>query len=65
MLVIAYIIYLGLEVLARIAEIFTPYMVIFLTLIVIFLLTSGEMEFHNTEPILGDGYETSSKSRFS
>ena len=55
MIVIAYIIYLGLEVLARVAEIFTPYMVIFLTLIVIFLLTSGEMEFHNTEPILGDG----------
>src|SRR3954453_509072 len=49
MLVIAYIIYLGLEVLARIAEIFTPYVVVFLILISIFLLTSGETELHNIE----------------
>ena len=64
MLVIAYIIYLGLEVLARIAEIFTPYIVIFLTLILIFLLTSGEIELHNIEPVLGDGIKPVLKAMF-
>ena len=64
MLVIAYIIYLGLEVLARIAEIFTPYIVLFLTLILIFLLTSGEIQLHNIEPVLGDGIKPVLKAMF-
>jgi len=55
MLVIAYIIYLGLEVLARVAEIFTPYIVLFLMFVLIFLVTSGEIQLHNIEPVLGDG----------
>jgi spore germination protein KB len=64
MLVIAYIIYLGLEVLARIAEIFTPYVVVFLILISIFLLTSGEIELHNVQPVLGDGIKPILKAMF-
>ena len=55
LLVIAYIVYFGLEVLSRIAEIFTPYIVVFLILIVIFLITSGEIQFHNLGPVLGEG----------
>ena len=38
MLVMAYILYLGIEVFARVTEIFTPYIVLFLILIMIFLL---------------------------
>ena len=64
MLVIVYILYLGLEVLARIAEIFTPYIVLFLTLILIFLFTSGEIQLHNIEPVLGDGIKPVLKAMF-
>ena len=64
MLVIAYIIYLGLEVLARVAEIFTPYIVLFLILVLIFLLTSGEIQLHNIEPVLGDGMKPILKAMF-
>ena len=64
MLVIAYIIYLGLEVCARVAEIFTPYIVVFLLIILIFLLTSGEIQLHNLQPILGDGMKPILKEMF-
>ena len=64
MLVIAYIIYLGLEVLARVAEIFTPYIVLFLIFVLIFLLTSGEIQLHNIEPVLGDGMKPILKVMF-
>jgi spore germination protein KB len=64
MLVIGYIIYLGLEVLARITEIFAPYVVLFLTLLLILLPVSGEIELHNTQPILGDGIKPILKAMF-
>jgi spore germination protein KB len=64
MLVIAYIVYLGLEVLARITEIFTPYVVMLLTLIFIFLVTSGEIQLHNLQPVLGDGIKPVLKAMF-
>ena len=53
MLVMAYILYLGIEVLARVSEIFTPYTVLFLIFLLIFLLPN--IQFHNLQPILGDG----------
>ena len=55
MLVIAYIIYLGLEVLGRVTEIFTPYLLGFIILLFIFLIVSQQIEFSNIEPVLGDG----------
>jgi spore germination protein KB len=54
-IVMAYILYLGLEVLGRVSEIFTPYLLGFFFLLVLFLVTSGETEFHNLQPVLGDG----------
>lgn len=65
MLVIAYIIYLGLEVFARVAEIFTPYIWVFLIFILIFLLSSGEIQLDNLQPILGDGMKPLLKVMFS
>src|SRR4051812_23950174 len=50
-LVVAYIVYLGLEVLGRVTEIFTPYLIGFIIILVIFLVASGEIELHNVEPI--------------
>ncbi|WP_071396169.1 GerAB/ArcD/ProY family transporter [Bacillus tuaregi] len=55
MLVIVYIIYLGIEVLARVSEVFFPYLIGFLFLIIIFLFASGRIHFQNARPILGNG----------
>jgi spore germination protein KB len=55
LLVIAYIMYLGLEVLARVSEIFTPYLIGLFLLLIIFLVAGGEIDFHRMQPILGDG----------
>ncbi len=56
MLVIVYIMYLGIEVLARVSEIFFPYLIGFLFLLIIFLFSSGRIKFQNALPILGDGF---------
>src|SRR3954453_4449709 len=64
LLVIGYIIYLGLEVLARVAEIFTPYVVLFLILLWILLPVSGAIKLHNIQPILGDGFKPVLKAMF-
>ncbi|KAA9031216.1 GerAB/ArcD/ProY family transporter [Niallia endozanthoxylica] len=56
MLVIVYILYLGIEVLARVSEIFFPYLIGFLFLLIIFLFVSGRIRFQNALPILGDGF---------
>ncbi|MDF0725686.1 endospore germination permease [Cytobacillus sp. S13-E01] len=55
-LVIAYIVYLGLEVLSRTSEIFLPYLVVFILLVGIFILFSGEMQFANFRPVLAEGF---------
>jgi spore germination protein KB len=55
MLLIAYILYLGVEVLARVSEIFIPYMALFIFFIAFGLQFSDEIEFTNLLPILGDG----------
>ena len=64
MLVIAYIVYLGLEVLGRVTEIFTPYLLGFIILLAIFLIGSGAIELHNVEPVLGDGLKPVIKTIF-
>ncbi len=64
MVVIAYIVYLGLEVLGRVTEIFTPYLLGLIILLAILLIVSGEIELHNVEPVLGDGLKPVVKTIF-
>ena len=62
--VVGYILYLGLEVLARTSEIFTPYLFGFLFLLTIFLLVSGNIEMTRLLPVLGEGFKPILKSLF-
>ncbi|MFD2444554.1 endospore germination permease [Bacillus sp. CGMCC 1.16607] len=55
MLLIAYILFLGIEVLGRMSEIFIPYIVMFLLFVGLGILLSGEIELSNLQPVLGDG----------
>jgi spore germination protein KB len=50
----AYILYHGIEVLGRSTEIFFPYFIVFLLLIGIGLLFSGQLLIRHLEPFLGD-----------
>lgn len=54
-LLMAYILYLGLEVLGRTSEIFTPYLFGFLFLLTILLVASGNANLYEIKPVLGDG----------
>ena len=64
MLVISYILYMGIEVLGRSAEIFFPLSVLFLILIMLFLFISGSVNLENLQPILADGFKPIIKSIF-
>ena len=55
MLVIGYILYLGIEVLGRTAEIFSPYMFVFILLLFIFLYAGEKINLTNVQPILSSG----------
>jgi spore germination protein KB len=55
MLLIMYILYLGVEVLARTGEIFAPYLFGFLMMISIMLIASGTIEWKRFLPVLPDG----------
>ncbi|MCM3217407.1 GerAB/ArcD/ProY family transporter [Niallia taxi] len=57
LLVIGYVLYLGLEVLARTSEIFTPYAVIFMVLLCVFLYSGKNLDLSNIKPILGEGFD--------
>jgi spore germination protein KB len=63
-LVIGYIIYLGLEVLARTTEIFSLYIFVFICLVTIFLFASGTVDIRRIQPTLGDGYRPILKAVF-
>lgn len=56
MFLIAYILYLGLEPLARTAEIFSPYIILFFGLLSILLWMSGNIEFNRLQPMLSHGW---------
>ncbi|WP_227937546.1 GerAB/ArcD/ProY family transporter [Alkalihalobacillus deserti] len=56
-IVIIYILYLGFEVLARTAEILLPYFLIFLIIIYILTLFSGQFDFDALKPVLGNGIQ--------
>ncbi|MGG0718076.1 endospore germination permease [Robertmurraya massiliosenegalensis] len=55
MCVIAYMLYLGLEVFGRTGEIFIPYVFTFTILIGLAILFSGEMDFKNLQPVMAEG----------
>lgn len=55
MIVCVYMLYLGLEVFGRTAEIFIPYLFAFIILIGLAILFSGEMDLKNLLPILPEG----------
>lgn len=57
LLVIVYILYLGLEVLVRVTEILSPYLIAFILLIGLFLLFSGAIEVKNLQPVLAEGIQ--------
>ncbi|RXI99839.1 spore gernimation protein KC [Anaerobacillus alkaliphilus] len=56
MLVVIYGVYLGPEVIGRIAETFVPYIALFLVATCIFLLAGGDVLFSNLQPILPEGF---------
>ncbi|HUC92184.1 MAG TPA: endospore germination permease [Paenibacillus sp.] len=55
MIVIVYGVYLGIEVLGRTSEIFTPYSLGFLLLVSIMLVFGGDVQLHHILPVLPDG----------
>lgn len=55
--VMGYILYMGVEVLARTAEIFTPYAFIFVLLLFIFLYAGKNLDFSNIKPVLAGGFK--------
>lgn len=55
MLIIGYILYLGIEILGRTTEIFTPYSAVFLILLIIFLFASGNLSITKIQPVLARG----------
>ncbi|MCU6794985.1 spore germination protein [Paenibacillus sp. WQ 127069] len=64
MLVIAYILYMGIEVLGRSMEIFFPYTVFFLILIMFLLYIGGNIHLENLQPILAEGFKPILKAIF-
>ncbi len=63
-LLMGYVVYLGMEVLARTSEIFTPYLFVFFALLTIFLMVSGEVNFLQLQPMLSDGIKPVAKAVF-
>ncbi|HEO8421153.1 TPA: GerAB/ArcD/ProY family transporter [Yersinia enterocolitica] len=55
MFIIGYILYLGIEILGRTTEIFTPYSALFLLLLIIFLFASENISFTKIQPVLARG----------
>ncbi|WP_456278721.1 GerAB/ArcD/ProY family transporter [Bacillus sp. AK128] len=64
MLIITYVLYLGIEVLGRTAEIFLPYVILFIFGIGLGILISGELHFENLLPIMPEGVGPIAKAIF-
>lgn len=56
MVVILYAVYLGPEVIGRTSEVFMPYILLFLTLTGVFLISGGDVNMHHLQPILAEGF---------
>ena len=65
MLIITYVLYLGLEVLARTSEIFLPYVILFIFGIGFGIFISGEIHFEYLLPVMPEGNWTNRKGNFS
>ncbi|MED3563365.1 GerAB/ArcD/ProY family transporter [Bacillus xiapuensis] len=63
-LLMGYVIYLGIEVLARTSEVFTPYLFVFYILLAIFLFVSGNANIEQLQPVLGEGVKPIFKTIF-
>lgn len=63
-LLLGYILYLGIEVLGRTTEVLTPYSIVFLLLLTIFLYGSRSLTLENIQPVLGRGIGPFVKSMF-
>lgn len=57
MLVVVYVVYLGIEVVARTTEVFVPYALFFLFMLSVFLFVGKDVEFKNMLPILAEGFQ--------
>ncbi|WP_410985701.1 GerAB/ArcD/ProY family transporter [Bacillus cereus] len=57
MLTIFYFLFLGQEVLSRTSEVMLPVVLFFIVLTYVLLIMTGEMDFTELEPILGDGWK--------
>lgn len=64
MLTITYMLYAGIEVMARTSEIFFPYVFSFTFLVGFFILLSGEIHVENLRPFLEDGIRPVLKAVF-
>lgn len=64
MLLITYLIYLGLETLARLTELFTPYILSFILIIWVLLLIGGEVSVQNFQLPFQDGVMPIAKAIF-
>lgn len=64
MIVVAYVLKKGIEVLGRTSEVFIPYVIIFMIFIGLGVLITGELHFKNLYPILGDGVRPILKAIF-
>lgn len=63
-LVIGYILYLGIEVLGRTTEIFTPYAIGFLILLTIFLYGNNSLDINNIKPVFATSIKDFAKIIF-
>ncbi|WP_217279843.1 GerAB/ArcD/ProY family transporter [Niallia circulans] len=54
-IILTYIIYLGVEVLGRVTEVFTPYSILFIILVTILLFGNNDIKLERVTPILATG----------
>lgn len=64
MVTVAYVIYLGLEVIGRVSELLFPYVIFFLVLIILFFVIQGSIQLENVKPVLAEGLTPVIKSVF-
>ncbi|MBB6447326.1 GerAB/ArcD/ProY family transporter [Bacillus benzoevorans] len=62
--ILAYILYLGIEVLGRVSEILSPYIYFSLLFLLLFLPLSGNIQLNRLLPVMGDGFKPVLKAVF-
>ncbi|OIJ20827.1 hypothetical protein BKP45_08430 [Anaerobacillus alkalidiazotrophicus] len=56
MVVVLYIVFQGVEILARVTELFTPFMITSIFLVFLLIIFSGQVSFENLQPFLAEGF---------